>query len=124
MEKSISHVPVRIIIEGIGEAKGEFIRFLAPRTVDAILRILPIEGRAALWQEEVYFEISVKAGKEKAVSKVETGTMAYWPMGKALCIFFGRSQPYSAVNRIGKILENLELFKEVRSGTKIRIEKV
>ena len=123
MEKSISYFPVRIMIEGIGEVKGEFIRFWAPRTVDAILRTLPIEGRAALWHEEVYFEIPVKIGKEKAVSKVETGTIAYWPLGKAVCIFFGKTQPYSEVNRIGRIIENQGLFKEVKSGTKIRIEK-
>jgi len=123
VEESISHLPVKIKVEGLGEAEGEFIRFQAPRTVDAILRVLPIEGRAALWQEEIYFEIPVKGGKEKAVSEVEKGTIAYWPMGKALCIFFGTSQPYSAVNKIGRIMENLELFKEVRSGTKIRVER-
>jgi hypothetical protein len=122
-EKDISRLKVRFILEDIGEAEGEFIRFLAPRTVDMIVRNLPVEGRAAIWLEEVYFEVPVKMGEEKAKSKVEKGTIAFWPLGSALCIFYGESQPYSPVNIIGKIIKNLELFKQVKSGTKIRVEK-
>jgi len=81
----ISRIPIKIIVEGLGEAEGELIRHLAPRTVDAIANRLPIEGRAALWKEEVYFEIPVKMGEEKAKATVETGTIAYWPMGSAIC---------------------------------------
>jgi len=121
---NISHIPIKIEIEGMGEVRGELIRFLAPRTINVILRSLPFEGRAALLVNEIYFRIPVKVGKEKAVLNVEKGTIAYWPMGTAFCIFFEKSQPYSAVNRIGKIVEKIDLFKDVSSGTKIRIEKV
>ena len=120
----ISRIPIKIIVEGLGEAEGELIRHLAPRTVDAIANRLPIEGRAALWKEEVYFEIPVKMGEEKAKATVETGTIAYWPMGSALCIFYGSSQPYSPVNIIGKVTKNLEIFRQVKSGMKIRVEAV
>jgi hypothetical protein len=120
---SLSRFPIKVLIEGVGEARGELVRFLAPRTVEAILRKLPIEGRAAIWKEEVYFEIPVKIGGEKSKPTVEMGTIAYWPMGSALCIFYGESQPYSPVNVVGRITENLDLFKGVKSGTKIRIEK-
>jgi len=123
-EKDISRLKVRFVLEDIGEAEGEFVRFLAPRTVDAIVRKLPVEGRAALWLEEVYFEVPVKMGEEKAKSKVEKGTIAFWPLGSALCIFYGDSQPYSPVNVIGKITKNLELFRQVKSGTRIKVEKI
>jgi len=119
---NISRIPIKIIVEGLGEAEGELIRHLAPRTVDAIANRLPIEGRAALWKEEVYFEIPVKMGEEKAKATVETGTIAYWPMGSAICIFYGSSQPYSPVNVIGKVTKNLEMFRQVKSGMKIRVE--
>jgi len=121
---SVSRTPIKFTIEGIGEAEGELIRHLAPRTVDAIAKRLPIEGRAALWKEEVYFEIPVKMGSEKAEPTVEKGTIAYWPMGNALCIFYGESQPYSPVNIVGQVIKNLELFKRVKSGTKIIVEKM
>ncbi len=121
-ETEISRIKVRFVIEGLGEAEGEFVRFLAPRTIDMIVRKLPIEGRAALWKEEVYFETPIKMGEEKAKGNVEKGTIAFWPMGSAICIFYGESQPYSPVNVLGKITKNLELFQQLKSGTKIRVE--
>ena len=121
-EADVSRVKVKFLIEGLGEAEGELVRFLAPRTIDAIVRKLPVEGRAALWKEEVYFEISIKMGEEKAKPTVETGTIAFWPMGSAICIFYGKSQPYSPVSTLGKITSNLEIFKQVKSGTTIKVE--
>jgi hypothetical protein len=124
METSVSRITIKFIIEKLGEAEGELVRHLAPRTIDAITKKLPLEGRAALWKEEVYFEISVRAGEEKAKPAVEKGTIAYWPMGSAICIFYGESQPYSPVNIVGTVTKNLELWRQVKSGTKIRIEKL
>jgi hypothetical protein len=121
-DDGISRVKVKIVAEGLGEAEGELVRFMAPRTVDTIVRKLPVEGRAALWKEEIYFEIPIKMGEEKAKATVETGAIAFWPMGSAICIFFGQSQPYSPVSILGKITQNLELFKQVKSGTTIKVE--
>jgi hypothetical protein len=122
-EKSeISRLRIKFIVESLGEAEGELARFLAPRTIDMIARRLPIEGRAALWKEEVYFETPIKMGEEKAKGTVEKGVIAFWPMGSAICMFYGESQPYSPVNILGKVTKNLELFKQVKSGTKIRME--
>lgn len=121
-EADVSRIKVKFLIEGLGEAEGELVRFLAPRTIDAIVRKLPVEGRAALWKEEVYFEIPIKMGEEKAKPTVETGTIAFWPMGSAICIFYGKSQPYSPVSILGKITSNLEIFKQVKSGTTIKVE--
>ena len=121
-EEDISRVKVKFLIENLGEAEGELVRFLAPRTIDMIVRKLPVEGRSAIWKEEVYFEIPIKMGEEKAKPTVETGTIAFWPMGSALCVFYGQSQPYSPVNILGKITKNLEVFKQVKSGAAIKVE--
>ena len=118
----VSRIKVKFVLEGLGEAEGELVRFLAPRTIDTIVRKLPIEGRAAVWKEEVYFEIPIKMGEEKAKPIVETGTIAFWPMGSALCIFYGKSQPYSPVSILGKITSNLDSFKQVKSGVTIKVE--
>ncbi len=120
--EDVSHIKVKFLIEGLGEAQGELVRFMAPRTIDTIVRKLPVEGRAALWKEEIYFEIPIKMGEEKAKPTVETGTIAFWPMGGALCIFYGTSQPYSPVSILGKITQNLEIFKQIKSGTRVRVE--
>jgi hypothetical protein len=121
-EEDISRVKVKFLIEGLGEAEGELVRFMAPRSVDTIVRKLPVEGRAAIWKEEVYWEIPVKMGEEKAKATVETGAIAFWPMGSALCVFHGTSQPYSPVSVLGKVTRNLELFKQVKSGATIKVE--
>jgi len=121
-EESVSRIKIKFLIEGLGEAEGELVRFLAPRTIDTIVRKLPIEGRAALYKEEVYFEIPIKMGEEKAKSIVEQGTIAFWPMDSALCVFYGKSQPYSPVSILGKVTSNLELFKQVKSGLTIKVQ--
>jgi len=85
---------------------------------------MPIVSRIALYKEEIYFEIPIKMGEEKAKPTVETGTIAFWPMGSALCVFYGKSQPYSPVSILGKITNNLDLFKTAKSGTAIKIELI
>ena len=124
VEEDVSRIKVKFLIEGLGEAEGEFVRFLAPRTVETIVRKLPVEGRAALWKEEVCFEIPIKMGEEKAKPTVETGTIAFWPMDSAICVFYGQSQPYSPVSILGRVTKNLELFRQIKSGTRIRVEQL
>ena len=124
VETDVTRYKVRLIASPYGEAEGELIRFQSPMTVDNLAKALPFEGRAARWREEVYFETPVKMGTEKAKDRVEVGAMAYWPMGSALCIFYGPTDPYSPVNLVGKITSNLEIFRSLKSGTKIRVEKV
>ena len=60
-------------------------------------------------------------GEEKAKATVEEGTIAYWPMSSALCVFYGKSQPYSPVSILGKITTNIDLFKQVKSGSTIKV---
>ena len=119
----VSRYKIRLIVEGYGEAEAELIRFHSPVTVDNLAKALPFEGRAAKWKEEIYFETPVKLGSEKAKAKVDVGSLAYWPMGSALCVFYGPTDPYSPVNIVGRVASNLELFRSVKSGTKIRVEK-
>jgi len=124
MSGQLSRFKVRFVIEGVGEAIGELARFLAPRTVETLMRELPIEGRAALWKEEIYFETKVKAGPEKEKTRVESGAIAYWPLGSAVCVFYGSSQPYGPVNVIGRITEGLDLFRKAKQGSRITLERV
>ncbi|MCS7120368.1 MAG: cyclophilin-like fold protein [Nitrososphaerota archaeon] len=123
LSNNISRINIRIVVNGLGEAKGELIRFLAPRTVDAISRKLPLEGRAAIWENEVRVEVPIIVGEEKAKTVVEKGSIVYWPMGKTICIFYNDARSHGRVNMIGRVTENLDIFRQVKSGTKIRLEK-
>jgi len=120
----VSRPKVSFSIEGLGEAQGEFFRFAAPRTSDALLRNLPLNGRAVRYGEEIYFQVTVKAPAEKPRSNMEVGSLGYWPQGDAVCVFYGPVRPYSPVNLLGRITHGLELFKQVKEGTVITIRKV
>ncbi|MEM2122574.1 MAG: cyclophilin-like fold protein [Candidatus Bathyarchaeia archaeon] len=117
-------IPLKIELEGVGIARGELKRFLSPLTVGKIVDSLPLSGRIARWKEEVYFEVPVKMGPEKPRGRVETGALAYWPMGSAICIFYGESQPYSPVNLIGKVTDNIGIFREAAEGTLIVLDRI
>ena len=55
---------------------------------------------------------------------VEEGDIAYWPLGDGICFFLEKIEPYSEVNVIGKVTENLDLLKsKVRAGTTIIIDR-
>jgi len=100
-------------------------------TADAVWEKLPIEGKANVWGEEIYFAIPVTLEAETTKQLVDIGDIAYWPPGKAICFFFGPTpaswdreiRPASPVNVFAKIENNAKLFKLVRPGEKIRVEK-
>ena len=123
MEASSSRIPVKFFVQGLGEAEGELVRFRAPRTVDALLRKMPLEGRAALLKGGFYFIVPLQMGLEKPVKTVSSGTIAFWPLGSALCLFYDDSTTYSPVNVVGNATFN-DVLREVQMGTILRVEKV
>jgi hypothetical protein len=124
MSKSLSKIPIKITLIGIGDAKAELNRLTAPLTVGAVLKRLPINARVSPAIGCVSVLIGLKRGSEKPKNNVKAGSIAYWPKGDSICIYPNDHKPYSAVNIIGKILVGLEIFQKVRSGTRIIIERV
>ncbi len=105
----------------------------ASKTAQLIWESLPIEGKANLWGEEIYFAIPVKTGLETGSREVvSAGELGYWPTGHAFCIFFGPTpasrgdeiRAASSVNILGEVLSDPKVFLEVKEGAKIALEKV
>ena len=92
------------------------------RTAKAVYDALPFENKACLWGDEIYFEIPVDLPPDDPQAEVPSGGIAYWPPGKAMCIFFGQ-RPYSPVNMIGKLGGDPNLFKSVAEGEKVRVTR-
>ena len=99
-------------------------------TAVKILAALPFESTANTWGDEIYFSIPVTVKQAPdARADVEIGDLAYWPMGKAFCIFFGRTpvskddnpRAYSPVNVFGRILDDVMAFKKIANGARIRV---
>ena len=102
-------------------------------TAQEIWKKLPLEGRANTWGDEIYFEVPVVIDQESdARAEVEVGELGYWPVGRAFCIFFGptpvstdeRPRAYSPVNVIGRVRGDARLFKLVRDGDLVRIDRL
>ena len=124
MGESLSRTPIKILVKGKGEAEGELVRFSAPLTVETLLSKLPIEGRAHTRGGGLSMIIGIKRGAEKGSSSAKAGDIAYWPMGDSLVIYPRDARPYGPVNKVGTITENLELFKDLRGGVEIRIQRL
>lgn len=114
----------------VGVLKAEIDSDRSPKTAEKILKALPIEAQGETWGEEIYFSIPVRAGPESPQDVVQKGDLAYWPPGRAFCIFFGRTpasrgdeiRPASPVNVFGRVLGDLSSLSRFSSGSKIKIE--
>lgn len=101
-------------------------------TADAIWDALPFEATANVWGDEVYFEIPVQVEQAPdARAAVEVGTLAYWPMGHAFCIFYGRTpasrgnepRAYSPVNVFGEVEGDATRLRGVTTGTAVQVNR-
>jgi hypothetical protein len=103
----------------------------SPRTAAKLIEALPLESDVMTWGIELYFEIPVVMGTENAKERVKRGDIAYWPPGRALCIFYGKTPlsdsedkiiPASVVNIVGLLMEP-ERLKQLKphGGEKIRL---
>lgn len=99
-------------------------------TAEKIFSTLPLEQKANVWGEEIYFMIPLHLDLENdAREEIEIGELAYWPSGPAFCIFFGptpvstdkKPRAYSPVNVFGKIIGDTSVLKKVPQNAGIRV---
>lgn len=101
-------------------------------TAEKIYDALPIEGTTKTWGDEIYFDIPVEIDQAPdSVAEVEVGTLGYWPVGRAFCIFFGRTpvstgekpRAASPVNVFGVVMDDPTILKSVKDGEQITISR-
>ena len=101
------------------------------RTGAAIWNALPIEAKASTWGDEIYFDIGLTIAAEAPREVVAVGDLGYWPPGRAFCIFFGRTpastddepRAASGVNVFGHVAGDAAVFKKVRAGARVKLER-
>ena len=109
------------------------IDLLETETAKALAAAAPFESVAQTWGEEVYFATPVTAALEPGAKQVvDPGTVCFWTQGDALALPYGRT-PISTDERpklanpcnvVGKLMGNPKDLARIRSGQKIRVEKV
>ena len=101
-------------------------------TARAIFDALAIRGIAQRWGGEIYFSIPVSCELEDDSRDVlDAGELAYWPPGRAFCIFFGPTpasqgneiRAASAVNIVGRLTGDFSSLWDVPDGVPVSIEK-
>ena len=85
----------------------------SPKTVNDFVAKLPFTVDLNVWGDEIYTsESPITQSEENAKSPVQLNDVAYWPTGKAICLFYGYTPigksgeitPASPVNILGKII--------------------
>ena len=102
------------------------------KTAEAIWQALPFSSKVNTWGDEIYFPIPVKIGLESGQEIVDLGDLGYWPPGSAFCIFFGQTpmsnkdeiRAASAVDVFGKVVDDARVFKNVKDGEEMTVERV
>lgn len=102
---------------------------MSPNTVKLFLDCLPFTVAINSWGDELYTsETLIAVQEENAKPLVELMDVAYWPLGKAICLFFGPTpigkkgeiRPYSPVNVIGKIKTiDKKFLKDIPDGMRV-----
>ena len=121
-------------IQGLENITIELDDAFSPKTCKDILDSLPFSVNAHLWGEEIYTDESpISQSEENAKAIVDLNDVAYWPSGKAVCLFFGPTpigkkdeiKPYSPVNVVGKIIDpDKSIIKKFNVGAKISFKKI
>jgi len=95
---------------------------------------LPLDASVNTWGEEIYFDIALECDQaDNARVDMDVGELGYWPPGRAVCVFFGRTpasgadgkpRAASKVNPIGRLLCDPALLKDVENGQTVRLAAV
>ena len=110
-----------IIIELFDEPAGE-----------KLLSVLPFSSLVNTWGEEIYLEIPTSLPSDNKTLDVVAGDVAYWPEGRCLCVFFGRTPmskwsdkpvPASEVVVLGKVSEGLKSLRSVEEGERVTVDR-
>ena len=118
---------IEIVIPQLKNIEIELDDSNSPNTVKKFVENLPFTVGLNLWGDEIYTKESpIQEKEENAKPLVELNDVAYWPTGKAICLFYGPTpigkkgeiKPYSPVNVVGKILKpDKSILRKISDGS-------
>ncbi len=86
------------------------------------MRSLPIEGHAHLLGKSIlYFETSIDSGIERARTEFKKCDVAFLPSTGSICFFIKDVTSGKTMTPIGKMTDNIDALKDVKSGDVFRI---
>jgi hypothetical protein len=94
---------------------------------------LPLTAQMSRWGDEYYGSVGVDIPEDGTAREImEVGEIAYWPPGRALCIFFGltpasmddRPRAASPVLPIGRVIAGMENLSPLGESVKMKFTSV
>jgi len=81
------------------------------------MRSLPLEGHAHLLGKSIlYFETTIDSGIERPKSEFKKGDVAFLPSSGSICFFINDVASAKTMTPIGKLNNNIDALKDVKSG--------
>jgi hypothetical protein len=118
---SVSRVDCVASFVGGGRAKVALYRHLSPLSVNAIMRILPVDSRVNVQPGMCCLLTPLKVGVEKARTSFVRGDVALLASGGLICVFTQEARSDRPLNPLGNVDEGLELFERLRPGDSVRL---
>lgn len=123
MFKKLESINLAIDFNSAVKIKVLLVRFLAPRTIEDIVKHLPLTSRAFKEQNYIRIPIKLKTGLEKPGRlNFNTSDVAYCPLGGDVILFLNEGLSYAKSLLIGHITEGLSRLAEVPRSTSVYIK--
>ena len=114
---SVSVVNLILEINGKSKLFCQLKRHLSPKTVGLISRSLPIQSNAhKMGNSIIYIETTIDSGIERQRTEFKKGDIAFMPYEGSICFFFADSSNVKSMSLIGKITNNIDILKEIKSS--------
>ncbi len=114
---SVSKIELALSLKGKAVATLELKRHLAPKTVGAILRGLPLEGNAHMIGNSIAFlDTSLNAGGEKLRTQFKKGDAGFLASNGSVCFFLQDVTSSKPMTFVGKITSNIDALNEIKPG--------
>ena len=114
---SVSVVNLILEINGKSKLFCQLKRHLSPKTVGLISRSLPIESNVhKMGNSVIYIQTTIDSGIERTRTEFKKGDIAFMPYEGSICFFFADSSNVKSMSLIGKIVDNVDILKEIKSS--------
>jgi hypothetical protein len=118
---SVSKVECVASVHERGEAKVDIFRHMAPMTVNAVLRAMPLNSRVSIQPAMTCLITSLRIGVEKPRNKFARGEVAFLASGGLICVFLREAGSERPLNPLGGVVQGLSLFEEMKPGDVVHL---
>ena len=121
---SVSKIACKLELKGKGSIDLALYRHLAPLTVGALVRAMPIMGRVSIFPRTVCILTGIRTGVEKQRYEFATGDVVFMAASGMLCVMLGSAKSDRPLNPVGKIEQGVEILQKAGPGDTLELRLV